>query len=252
MFDDHHPPERALVDDCVHCGFCLPSCPTYALWGQETDSPRGRIHLMAQALDGAPLSGPVTAHIDSCLSCMGCLTSCPSGVKYDQLVSATRAQIERNVRRPVRERAERALIFGLFPHPRRLRVARAALAAADSSGLRRALRHPAVVARLPSVVRAMETVAPPPSPLVRLGRHVPAVAPRRGLVAMLTGCVQSVFFSSVNAATAHVLAAEGLTSRSPKPRAVAAPSRATPVVKKKPSGMPRRRSTHSRRPVPRG
>jgi glycolate oxidase iron-sulfur subunit len=214
--DEHGRAQRALVDDCVHCGFCLPSCPTYALWGQETDSPRGRIHLIAQALDGAPLAGPVTAHIDSCLSCMGCLTSCPSGVKYDQLVTATRAQIERQVHRPPGERAARALIFGLFPHPRRLRAARAALAAAEASGLRRLLRHPAVAARLPPVVRAMESVAPPPVPYQRLAHRVPAVPPLRGTVAMLTGCVQSVFFSSVNAATARLLAAEGFDVEVPR------------------------------------
>jgi glycolate oxidase iron-sulfur subunit len=207
--DDHHPPGRELIDDCVHCGFCLPTCPTYVLWGEETGSPRGRIHLMAQALDGAPLSGAFTAHIDSCLSCMGCMTSCPSGVKYDQLVAATRAQIERNVRRPAGERAARAFIFGLFPHPRRLRVARAALAAADAAGLRRWMRHPAVAAQLPSAVQAMVSVAPPAAPVARVPRRIPAAGPRRGTVAMLTGCVQSVFFSSVNAATARVLAAEG-------------------------------------------
>ena len=215
-FDDHRPPERALVDDCVHCGFCLPSCPTYALWGQEMDSPRGRVHLIAQALDGAPLAGAVTAHMDSCLSCMGCLTSCPSGVKYDRLLPATRAQIERQVRRPPGERAARALIFGLFPHPRRLRAARAALVAAEASGLRRALRHPFIAARLPPVVRAMESVAPPPGPYQRLGGRVPAASPRRGTVAMLTGCVQSVFFSPVNAATARVLAAEGFDVEIPR------------------------------------
>ncbi|MGA3218860.1 MAG: heterodisulfide reductase-related iron-sulfur binding cluster [Acidimicrobiales bacterium] len=215
-FDDRRPPERALVDDCVHCGFCLPTCPTYALWGQEMSSPRGRIHLMSQALAGAPLAGPVTAHIDSCLSCMGCLSSCPSGVKFDQLVTATRAQIERNVRRPLGERAARALIFGLFPRPRRLRAARAALVAAEATGLRRVLRQPAVAAHLPPVVRAMESVAPPCSPYERLGRRVPALGPRRGTVAMLTGCVQSVFFSSVNAATARVLAAEGFDVEIPK------------------------------------
>ncbi len=215
-FDGHRPPERALVDDCVHCGFCLPSCPTYALWGQETDSPRGRVHLIAQALDGAPLAGPVTAHIDSCLSCMGCLTSCPSGVKYDRLVTAARAQVERQVRRPPGERAARALIFGLFPHPRRLRAARAALVAAEASGLRGVLRRPSVAARLPPVVRAMESVAPPLAPYERLGARVAAVPPRRGTVAMLTGCVQSVFFSPVNAATARVLAAEGFDVEVPR------------------------------------
>jgi glycolate oxidase iron-sulfur subunit len=154
--------------------------------------------------------------MDSCLSCMGCLTSCPSGVKYDQLVTATRAQIERQVRRPVRERAARAFIFGLFPHPRRLRVARAALVVAEASGLRRVLRHPAVVAHLPPVVRAMESVAPPLSRVERLNRRLPAEGQRRGTVAMLTGCVQSVFFSSVNAATGRVLAAEGFDVEIPK------------------------------------
>ncbi len=216
FLDDLHRPDPALVADCVHCGFCLPACPTYALWGEEMGSPRGRIHLMAQALDGAPLPGPVTVHIDSCLSCMGCLTACPSGVKYDQLVTATRAQIERHVRRRPGERAARAFIFGLFPYPRRLRAARAALLAAQASGLRRVLKHPPVAARLPPVVRAMESIAPPPTPYQRLGRRTPAVGARRGTVAILTGCVQSVFFSGVNAATARVLAAEGFDVEVPR------------------------------------
>jgi len=208
-FDDHHPPRRELIDDCVHCGFCLPACPTYALGGEEADSPRGRIHLMAQVLDGASLPGSVTTHVDRCLSCMGCLTACPSGVRYDELVEATRAQIERQVRRPVRERVVRALIFGLFPHPRRLRVARAMLAAAEATGLRSLLRRDAVAARLPPFARAMESIAPPVSRIERLPRRIPADGERRGTVGMLTGCVQNVFFSSVNAATARLLAAEG-------------------------------------------
>lgn len=208
-FDDHHPPRRELISDCVHCGFCLPTCPTYALGGEEMDSPRGRIHLMSQVLDGAPLAGAVTAHIDSCLSCMACLTACPSGVHYDELVEATKAQIDRQVRRPLRERAVRALIFGLFPHPRRLRAARAALRATEVCGLRPLLRRQAIAARLPAVVRAMESIAPPLSPMERLAPRVPATGERRGTVAMLTGCVQRVFFSSVNAATARVLSAEG-------------------------------------------
>lgn len=208
-FDDHHPPRGELIDDCVHCGFCLPSCPTYALWGTEADSPRGRIHLMSQVLAGAPLEGAVTAHLDSCLSCLGCVTACPSGVRYEELIEATRAQIERHVRRPLGERAARALIFGLFPHPRRLRVARAALGAAEATGLRSLLRRPAVAARLPPFVAAMESIAPPRSTIEQLARRIPAHGERRATVGMLTGCVQSVFFSSVNAATARVLAAEG-------------------------------------------
>ena len=208
-FDTHHAPLAELIDDCVHCGFCLPACPTYALWGTEADSPRGRIHLMAQALGGAPLKGAVSAHIDSCLSCMGCLTACPSGVHYDELIEATRAQVERQVPRPLSERALRAAIFGLFPHPRRLRLARAALALVEATGLRSLLRREAVASRLPEVVRAMESIAPAVSPRVKVADHVPAAGERRGTVGMLTGCVQSVFFSSVNAATARVLAAEG-------------------------------------------
>ncbi len=94
-FDDHRPPERELVRDCVHCGFCLPTCPTYVVWGEEMDSPRGRIHLMEQVLDGAELGPAAVEHFDRCLSCMACVTACPSGVQYDKLIEATRAQVER-------------------------------------------------------------------------------------------------------------------------------------------------------------
>lgn len=84
-----------LLGDCVHCGFCLPTCPTYVLWGQEMDSPRGRIHLMQQHVDGEPLSGQMVEHFDACLGCMACVTSCPSGVQYDRLIELTRAEVER-------------------------------------------------------------------------------------------------------------------------------------------------------------
>lgn len=208
-FDAHHPPLARLIDDCVHCGFCLPTCPTYALSGEEMESPRGRIHLIAQVLDGAPLDGVVTSHLDSCLSCMGCLTACPSGVHYDELIEAARGQIERQVTRSWRERALRAVVFAVFPHPRRLRVARAVLAAGEMSGLRTLLRRPGVAARLPELFRTLESIAPQLSRTERVPSHVAAVGERRGTVGMLTGCVQSVFFSSVNAATSRVLAAEG-------------------------------------------
>src|SRR5881275_1553173 len=96
-FDAHRPPPRELLDDCVHCGFCLPSCPTYQLWGEEMDSPRGRIYLMKQVVDGEPLDQTVMTHMDNCLGCMSCVTACPSGVKYDALIESTRAEIERTV-----------------------------------------------------------------------------------------------------------------------------------------------------------
>jgi glycolate oxidase iron-sulfur subunit len=107
---------RELISDCVHCGFCLPTCPTYVLWGQEMDSPRGRINLMAQRLEGEPLSDSMVRHFDQCLGCMACVTACPSGVKYDVLITQTRATLPS-------PRAH-GLIFHLFPYPRRLRLLR--------------------------------------------------------------------------------------------------------------------------------
>nr|MDP9006021.1 4Fe-4S dicluster domain-containing protein [Actinomycetota bacterium] len=96
-FDDHRPPAKELVDVCVHCGFCLPTCPTYVLWNEEMDSPRGRIVLMNVALEEAgELSDAMVTHWDRCLGCMACVTACPSGVRYDQLIEATRPQVERN------------------------------------------------------------------------------------------------------------------------------------------------------------
>ncbi len=207
--DGHRPPSRALVDECVHCGFCLPSCPTYVLWGEEADSPRGRIHLMGQVLDGAPLEGPVAKHLDRCLSCLACVTACPSGVRYDELVEATRAQIERNVARPLGERALRAAIFALFPHPRRLRGARRAVAAAERTGLLGLARRPAVARHLPGRLRSLVALAPPVRPVEAVPARLPASGERRATVGLLTGCVQDAFFSHVNAATARVLQAEG-------------------------------------------
>ena len=85
---------REVAKDCVHCGFCLPACPTYQLWAEEMDSPRGRIYLVNQILDGAELSGAAAEHFDRCLGCMACMTACPSGVQYDQLIEAARVWTE--------------------------------------------------------------------------------------------------------------------------------------------------------------
>ena len=113
-----------LIADCVHCGFCLPSCPTYTLWHEEMDSPRGRIHLMSGLVDGTiPLTDTVAEHFDRCLGCMACVPACPSGVKYDRLIEQTRNYVEEHHRRSAGERLLRALIFGVFPHRRRLRAA---------------------------------------------------------------------------------------------------------------------------------
>ncbi|HEX6499828.1 MAG TPA: glycolate oxidase subunit GlcF [Micromonosporaceae bacterium] len=208
-FDAFHPPERDLIDDCVHCGFCLPTCPTYSVWGEEMDSPRGRIYLMQQGLEGEPMTDSMVLHIDRCLGCMSCVTACPSGVQYNKLIEATRAQIERRYDRPASQRLLRNAIFAVFPYPRRLRALRGPLRLYQRSGLPKALRRSGILDRLPQTLRSMESLAPPLSTPTRLPRRIPARGTRRAVVGLLTGCVQSVFFSDVNAATARVLAAEG-------------------------------------------
>jgi glycolate oxidase iron-sulfur subunit len=140
---------------------------------------------------------------------MACLSSCPSGVHYDQLLAATRAQIERRWDRGFAARAFRSGLLAIFTHPGRLRLLRGPLWAYQKSGISKALRGDTVASRLPGVLRAAEALAPPLTPLVRVAAKVPARGVRRGTVGLLTGCVQQVFFSQVNAATARVLAAEG-------------------------------------------
>ena len=116
-------PLEPLIDKCVHCGFCLPTCPSYILLGQEMDSPRGRIYMMKAGTEGRmPMSDGMVAHFDTCLGCMACETACPSGVRYAPLVEETRAAIEHHHTRPLGERVFRRLLFSLLPYPARLRV----------------------------------------------------------------------------------------------------------------------------------
>jgi len=208
-FDPDHPPAPELLADCVHCGFCLPSCPTYSLWGEEMDSPRGRIHLMSEVSQGQELTPTVVQHFDACLGCLACVTACPSGVQYDHLIAATRAQVERNHRRPAPQRALRGLIFALFPHPRRLRLLRWPLWLHQRSGLSRLLRRSGALRRISPHLAAMESLAPDIHRADRVPERTPARGARRGAVGMLLGCVQREFFPGVNAATARVLSAEG-------------------------------------------
>ncbi len=195
----------------MHCGFCLPACPTYLLWGREADSPRGRIYFIDAALDGRiQRDASFRTHIDRCLGCMACVTACPSGVQYGRLLEHTRPQIEREAGRPVWDRLYRTLIFALFPYPRRVAWAARALRVAQRLGLRRLFRSSAVSARVPRLA-ALERIAPAsmPLPLPHLPAVIPAAGAKRRRVALLLGCVQRVFFADVNAATARVLAADG-------------------------------------------
>jgi glycolate oxidase iron-sulfur subunit len=175
------------------------------------DSPRGRIHLMSMGLDGEPLTGTMVEHFDACLGCMACVTACPSGVRYDVALEATRAQVERRARRPVGERLTRALVFAFAPHPKRLQWARRALHVIRVLRVDRLIGAFRASGALASAARALLAMAPAdgarPSP--DLPAVTPATGPRRATVAVLTGCVQRVFFGHVNAATVRVLAAEG-------------------------------------------
>ena len=208
-FDGDHPPSAALIADCVHCGFCLPTCPTYVLWGAEADSPRGRIYLMGNGLNGEPLSDSMVEHFDNCLGCMSCVTACPSGVQYDRLIEDTRAQIERRHPRGAKDRALRSAIFALFPYPRRLRLLRGPLRAYQSSGLQKLVARSGLLERLGPTLSTLESLAPRLRGVPRPPRRVAARGKRRAVVGMLTGCVQSAFFPEVNSATVRVLAAEG-------------------------------------------
>jgi glycolate oxidase iron-sulfur subunit len=252
---------RSVAKDCVHCGFCLPACPTYQLWAEEMDSPRGRIYLVNQVLEGAELTPAAAEHFDRCLGCMACMTACPSGVQYDQLIEAARVWTEEArsagatpadagkavpagsagaevPERPAasaasdgpegaaglasaaglagsaaerrRDRAVRTAIFALFPYPARLRAALGPLRAAQRTGLDRRLARSRLPDRLSPALGAALRLAPPAAAASgRLPERVAARGTRRAVVGMLTGCVQSVFFPQVNAATARVLASEG-------------------------------------------
>lgn len=214
-FDSHKPPARDLLDDCVHCGFCLPTCPTYQLWGEEMDSPRGRIYLMDLAERGEiGLEGAFFQHIDACLGCMACVTACPSGVQYDRLLEATRPQLERNVRRSTSDRFFRNAVFALFPYRRRLRLAAVLGLLYQKSGLPKLLER-----ILPPRLRAAQALLPPVrlrEAFATLPRRIRPSGPVRRRVALLSGCVQDVFFHEVNAATQRVLAAEGCEVLTPR------------------------------------
>ncbi len=209
-FDTHHPPSPELISQCVHCGFCLPACPTYVLWGNEMDSPRGRIYLMKMASSGQTEVTPQwVEHFDTCLGCMSCLTACPSGVQYDALIESTRGQIERLHQRSPGDRLFRKLMFNIFPKIGRLRILRRLLFVYQKLGIQAAVRRSGILKLLPARLRAMESLLPTLGKYEVVPRTTPAIGTERRRVGLVLGCVQREFLSDVNAATARVLAAEG-------------------------------------------
>jgi glycolate oxidase iron-sulfur subunit len=187
------------VETCVHCGFCLPACPTYRVLGEEMDSPRGRIVLMKEVLEGNLALEDALPHIDRCLGCLGCVSACPSGVKYGELLTPFRAQAERQARAPI-ERLRRSLLLHTLERPALFRVAArlGRLAAHGQILLPHALR---------SALRLLPSRLAPPT---ALPSFVAARGPRRARVALVTGCVQQALDPDINLSTLRVLAANGI------------------------------------------
>jgi glycolate oxidase iron-sulfur subunit len=202
------------VNQCVHCGLCLASCPTFSLLGTEMDSPRGRIFLVKSLAEGRmSLSDSTVRHLSLCLDCRACETVCPAGVPYGRLIEAAKAEIERQrPGGPVR-RIFRWLNFGLLlGHPRLLALAASGARLYQASGLQQLARRSGLIRRLPGTLPAWDALLPTiPSKAERAAppRLTPAEGPRRARVALLTGCVQSVVFGAHNRATVRVLAKNG-------------------------------------------
>jgi glycolate oxidase iron-sulfur subunit len=205
-------PSYADYSRCVHCGLCLNHCPTYRLWHEEADSPRGRIRQMQLVDEGRlELGEAFVTHIDRCLDCRACETACPSGVEYGKLVELARAQIEQNYRRPWASRVARDLVYRrLLPYPRRIAAAArllriyqrtGAAALARRTGILRLLGLNERQRLLPKIDRQFF--------FGELGKTFPAQGARRARVALFAGCVAQVTFSDLNRATIRVLQANG-------------------------------------------
>ena len=219
-FDLENPPPQELLDSCVHCGFCLATCPSYRVIGKETDSPRGRIYLMDAINQGkASLDSTTAQHFDTCLGCLACVTACPSRVEYNQLIADTRPQVERNVPRSWWERLIRGLIFNLFPYPFRLRLLLPLFWIYQTLGIQKLVRSSQILSRWFPRLAAMESILPKVTAASFRDNYpdeIPAQGGKRYRVGMVLGCVQRIFFSPVNEATARVLTANGCEVVIPK------------------------------------
>jgi glycolate oxidase iron-sulfur subunit len=203
LSDPHVAESEKILRKCVHCGFCTATCPTYVALGNELDSPRGRIYLIKDMLEnGRPADKEIVTHVDRCLSCLSCMSTCPSGVNYMHLVDHARAHIEQTYTRPLPDRLLRAMLAFVMPHPGRFRAALAlAKLGKPFAGL---------FERVPALkpVAAMLRLAPAALPKASSasvpGTHA-AAGQKRGRVALLTGCVQSVLEPRINERTISLL-----------------------------------------------
>ncbi len=211
-FDDIDKPSKKIVDDCVHCGFCLSACPTYIETGNELDSPRGRIYLMGSVLEEKiPLGDTVVEHLDKCLGCLACETACPSGVEYRFLIESSRAQIERNYKRSVSDKLFRGMLFSVLPYPKKLGRMLPLLYFYNKSGMRKVVNSFGILKKLSSSLHRMEQMIPDVDSISikKYPEVIPPVNEKKYRVALLTGCVQNVFFSATNISSINVLSKLG-------------------------------------------
>jgi glycolate oxidase iron-sulfur subunit len=203
-----------ILRACVHCGFCTATCPTYVLLGDELDSPRGRIYLIKEMLEkDRPPTQEVVKHIDRCLSCLACMTTCPSGVNYMHLVDQARVRIERDYRRPLTERALRAILAFVLPRPGLFRLSM--ILARLGRPFAALLPAPEAASASPTLwgrIRAMLALAPAslPKPGPAGGSVFRPVGERRGRVALLQGCAQQVLAPRINQAAINLLTRHGI------------------------------------------
>ena len=195
-------PMAHAVQACVHCGFCLAACPTYTALGEETDSPRGRIVLMKQVLEGTLPAAAAQPHLDRCLGCLACEPACPSGVPYRDLISPFRAVVAADGPRTAGQKWRRWIAARTIPYPWRFRLA---LAGGKVGRLLNRLRL------VPKALQPMLTLVPKRVPAAAaLPRVARAQGERRARVALLAGCAQQVLEPDINLATIDVLTRNGV------------------------------------------
>lgn len=205
LHDSDTSSSEAIIRKCVHCGFCTATCPTYALLGDELDSPRGRIYLIKEMLESQQEPpAKVVTHIDRCLSCLSCMTTCPSGVNYMHLIDHGRSYIDKRYRRPLGERLLRAMLAATLPHPLRMRAALAL--ARPFRPLEPLLSRAAATRPLGAMLRLIPQRLPSKVPT----RSAPATTNRRGRVVLARGCAESVLAPHIRAATVRLLTRAGL------------------------------------------